>query len=417
MPRRVAVHVAAVLVAGFLAATLAPGEEGAKSGQPAERAAGNDPKPAAPAAGAGQKAPGAEQPEAASPPKREWFQRRVGTEQNDARLVTPETERAIERALAWLAGEQRPEGSWGGTGFMQRGDTRVAMTALACLALVAGGNVPDSGPYGVQVRRGIDFLLSAQRPSGYISLEGDQSRIHGHGFATLMLAEIYGTVPDERLKQALNRAVAVVEKSQTPAGGWGYEPTPGIWDEASTTIAQVQALRSAREAGLVVDRKVIERAIEYVQKCAVPRDYKNLKGENAKGYYFCYSLAMARGKTSWALTAAAVSSLQGSGVYSGNVLEGGLGALFWEARKNDSKFRFTDEDHFWYAHFYAAQAMYHAPDPVYWETYYQKIRDSLLPRQARDGSWTDRDYGRPFATAIGALILQIPFKFLPIFQR
>jgi hypothetical protein len=62
------------------------------------------------------------------------------------------------------------------------------------------------------------------------------SRMHGHGFATLALAEAYGMAPrNERLKQALTAAVGVIERSQSPEGGWYYFPHP-VNHEGSVTV-------------------------------------------------------------------------------------------------------------------------------------------------------------------------------------
>ena len=53
-----------------------------------------------------------------------------------------------------------------------------------------------------------------------------------------------------------------------------------------------------------------------------------------------------------------------------------------------------------------------------WENYFTKLRGFLLRRQNADGSWRNSDGpGSAFSTAVGVLILEIPYCFLPIFQR
>ncbi len=37
--------------------------------------------------------------------------------------------------------------------------------------------------------------------------------------------------------------------------------------------------------------------------------------------------------------------------------------------------------------------------------------------QAPDGSWNGDGIGEVYGTAIAVIILQLPFKFLPVFQR
>ena len=54
----------------------------------------------------------------------------------------------------------------------------------------------------------------------------------------------------------------------------------------------------------------------------------------------------------------------------------------------------------------------------YWEPYFQEVREELLDMRESDGSWPNRTGpGPPFATAMAVLILEIPYRYLPIFQR
>ncbi|MCR4318188.1 MAG: terpene cyclase/mutase family protein [Planctomycetes bacterium] len=350
---------------------------------------------------------------------------RVGSEHDDARFVTPAVTRAVEIALGYLSRCQHADGSIVGTDITAQFDNvTVAITALAGLAFAAGGNLPDTGEYGNQVRHAIDYLISVQSANGYIAAVDDRSRIHGHGFATLLLAEIYGSTGEERIRIPLQRAVEVIENSQTREGGWGYDPDPNTWDEASTTICVIQALRSASEAGIVVKDETIERATDYVHRCSVPARYEDRLGENKPGKVFRYSLSSGNDRTTFALTAAAVSSLQGLGEYEGEIVEQGLGWLDAQVRTDREVFPpiaimgFSTGgiNHFWYAHFYASQALFHAKNMSFWEDYYPKIRNQLLRTQRGSGAW-DSDHGPAYSTSIGALILQIPYKYLPIFQR
>ena len=61
--------------------------------------------------------------------------------------------------------------------------------------------------------------------------------------------------------------------------------------------------------------------------------------------------------------------------------------------------------------------MYTAGSP-YWEPYFENLRGVLLRMQSRDGSWPNSvGPGPAFGTAVAVLILEIPYRFLPIFQR
>ena len=54
---------------------------------------------------------------------------------------------SIRRALAWLAEEQQPSGAWTTNDFGES----TATTSLAIMSMLAGGHVPDEGPYGQHI--------------------------------------------------------------------------------------------------------------------------------------------------------------------------------------------------------------------------------------------------------------------------
>ena len=73
------------------------------------------------------------------------------------------------------------------------------------------------------------------------------------------------------------------------------------------------------------------------------------------------------------------------------------------------------ESHYFYGHYYAVQAMWHAGGES-WQRWYPAIRDELVDAAGTDGSWFDQicpEYG----TAMACIILQMPNNYLPIFQR
>ena len=75
---------------------------------------------------------------------------------------------------------------------------------------------------------------------------------------------------------------------------------------------------------------------------------------------------------------------------------------------------------YWYGHYYAAQAMYQAGG-AYWDDWYPFIRGELLRRQRPQRFWRSRGGGslnnNVFETSVALMILQIPYRYLPIFQR
>ena len=151
-------------------------------------------------------------------------------------IVTPDQERAVEQGLAWLADQQGADGAWRAKiGYKLNADYRetgddahVGVSALACMAFLAGGNLPGRGKYGPVVEKGLDFVLSCAQADGYITFSG--TRMYSHAFATLFLAEIYGmTHRQDVRRKKLQKAVDFIVDTQNEEGGWRYVPfAPGI---------------------------------------------------------------------------------------------------------------------------------------------------------------------------------------------
>ena len=72
--------------------------------------------------------------------------------------------------------------------------------------------------------------------------------------------------------------------------------------------------------------------------------------------------------------------------------------------------------HDFYMNLYAAQAFYQAGDK-YWDEYFPPTRDELVKIQKPDGSWNADGIGPVFDTSVALIMLQLPYKFLPIYQR
>lgn len=339
-----------------------------------------------------------------------WVFTMVLNAQNDTIMIDSDTEWAIQKGLQFLIAHQNlanPQDESFGSFTDEHTKYSIATTSFACLSLIANGNLPYRGKYGDNIAHGLNFILRCVNHNGYISRYGDDSKMHGHGFALLFLAEVYGMLPDKKqtdhIYEKLKKATQLTLNAQTPDGGWGYFPTDTL-HEGSITVCQLQALRAARNVGVRVPKKSIDRALQYLRKSANPDGS------------FKYRLGMAGSHFSFPLTAAGVSSLNATGDYDSQEIKRGLEFMMKYLPPNGTDDRYYRAFYF-YGHFYAAQAMYHAPSP-HWERWYPAIRNDLLEkRNSTNGAWTDNNYGSALATAIATLILQIPYNYLPIFQR
>ena len=76
----------------------------------------------------------------------------------------------------------------------------VAFTGLAGLAFLANNSTPYRGTYAKNVRDALKFILRNTSKVGYINEAAGRglggSGMHGHGYATWFLAELYGMCGD-----------------------------------------------------------------------------------------------------------------------------------------------------------------------------------------------------------------------------
>jgi hypothetical protein len=321
--------------------------------------------------------------------------RRGDVPEGTAEMMTAETDEAIKNGLIWLAQTQNPDGSFGSSTY--RGN--IAVTSVAGLAFMASGSSPGRGPYGAQIDKALMYVMENTSPSGFIAVVASSTHgpMYSHGFGTLFLAEAYGMTHRPEIREKLQKAVRLIIDSQNNEGGWRYQPVKRDAD-ISVTICQINALRAARNAGLYVPKDTVDACIRYVKL-----------SQNADGG-FRYMLQ--GGASAFPRSAAGVVALQSAGEYDSKEVRDGVAYLRGYTREIKLGNRYS---HYYYGHYYAAQAMWLRGGED-WAEWYPAIRNELLKRQSAQGYWTDsicNEYG----TAMALIILQIPNNYLPIFQR
>jgi hypothetical protein len=323
--------------------------------------------------------------------------RNSANEKSPAELFTPEARRAVDRALGFLKQRQvttgRNRGAFGNSGL----SAGVATCSLAGLGFMCGGHVPGFGKYGKVIDLCIEFILSNVRDSGYIARRDNMANenMYGHGFSMLFLSQAYGMTRKAEIGEKLRKAVQLTCRTQNDYGGWRYQPVKSDAD-LSITVCQIMGLRGARDAGIDVPDEVRQKCIEYVRK-----------SQNKNGS-FRYTLQ--GGHTTFAMTAAGVTSLYSAGIYEGESIDKALEYL--------NKFKPSGAargGHYFYSHYYAVQAMWHAGG-AYWNEWYPAIRDQLVTSQAGDGSWPTSEAGPEYGAAMASIILQIPLNLVPVFS-
>ena len=314
--------------------------------------------------------------------------------------------KAVDRGLAWLAKSQAADGSFAGQG------RHAGITALAALAFMEAGNLPDRGPYGENVARALRFVLASCQESGLVVSDDGNSPMYGHGFATLFLGEVYGMSAEDdpardAVKEKLQKAIALIERSQSTQpgndGGWRYQPVPYDAD-ISVTICQVMALRAARDAGIYVRPATMDKAIKYVQAC-----------QNPDGGFSYMARTGSGSQSGFGRSAAGVASLYYAGHFQGSDLEKGLKYLKqYQPARSAGAGAMENEGNYFYGNYYAMQAMFLAGGG-YWADWYPAVRDQMVSRQAATGSWSG-EYSEDYCTAMALITLQMPNRYLPVFN-
>ena len=312
-------------------------------------------------------------------------------------------DRAVDRALKFLARDQEKNPAGDGSFTGQHGKTN-GVVALAGMAFLSKGYTPAVGPHSNTIRRCIDYVLSTNSANGYLGVRGGQ--MYGHAIATLFLSEVSGMVSPARQKRidvVLPKALKVilsahaVPKDGKSTGGWRYNPKSTDSD-LSVSGWNLMALRSARLNGAPVDGKSIKKAIKYVDAC-------RHAGSGGFGYQ--------PGASTPPMTAVGLLCRELGG-HHGDEINQKAGDFLLKSLNTNG---FLPNSHLEYATYYASQGMFQLGGR-HWDRFAEAMYKFILPRQQANGSWKSvHNYGASYATAMYTLALSVSYRQLPIYQR
>ena len=340
-----------------------------------------------------------------------------------------QVEGCVDRALAWIASQQAPDGS-----FPTPPSAQPAVTSLCVLAFLSRGYQPGIGPYGAQLNRAIDFVLECQMPDGLFSYEAPEpfhapfrashTATYNHAIAGLMLSEVFGHVSGARskaVKQCVQRALQYTLNLQgrpkqypNDKGGWRYlyiQRAPANADsDLSVTGWQLMFLRSARNAEFKVPQQYIDDAMDYIH-----RTWNERKG------MFHYEISASQSdRYSRGLMGSAILSLALGGQHqSPEALAAGDWLLAHPFR--DFGEQVGGSDRFFYSTYYCSQAAAQLGGH-YWTGIFPPIAGILLQVQRPDGSFplenrNDGMFGPAYSSAMAVLSLTPAYQILPVYQR
>lgn len=311
---------------------------------------------------------------------------------------------AIDRGLLFLQKHQKGDGSFDAAGPPQ------PVAALAVLAFLSAGHMPEMGKYGLTVRRSVDYLVRQQPEEGYFGQGAGGLR--GHCVVTMALAEVYGMEAEAaqrtRVRNLLDKALEVIFQAQDVVknfhaiGGWGQDPTSRESDLVNTSHC-IMALMACRKAGLDVPAERFDRALAYVLSCYHLEQ---------KGF-----ARVPKGDASVPMTTVGLMCLHRLGAAARPEAIAASQYLAGKGVTDD-----LDDAHF--SQYMMTLAMFHRDGPS-WPAAWKRVSEQLLASQNKDdGSWPTRKNqpwddgrgGRVYATATALLTLSLPLRLLPMHQ-
>lgn len=312
-------------------------------------------------------------------------------------------EASVEKALEFLATQQKPDGTFPG----RHGET-TAVASLVGMAYMSKGNTPGLGPFGENINRCIDLVLSSEqekmgKPNGYLVRRG--GKMYAHCISTLFLSEVTGMVDSTRQKkidEILPRAVTlIVEAHDVPRGkreegGWDYEPQNRSADLSLTGWA-VMALRSAKMNGCNVPDENIKKAIRYILSCQ-----PNGSTDGKKGFSYKPNEG---GKAAMSGVGVLCLSLTGQHEHP-SLQHAGDFLLTKETFRS-----WGGGGHFYYSIYYCTQATFQLGGE-YWDKWASQLYENALSHQKKDGSW-----GAAYETSMVVLAMTVSYRQLPVYQR
>lgn len=318
--------------------------------------------------------------------------------------------------LRWLLRAQNRDGSWG-LDARQPGD--VSCTAVAALALMAGGTTERGGRDAEAVealRKAVEYVLKKVRKARGDFSRGEETLVqrklgtHIHTFfSTVLLTQAFGQrgtwAPEDldEFKDQIASLVRVIVGTQEPDGSWHKE----TFGNLKATCMAWLALRSSASIGVDVEKASVKKIMAFILEQYNPATGLFDKHNKAHGYQSIYA------------TGSCLRVLHGMGEGgSRQARAAGEAFMAYVKTPQNGAAYLTVEGEDYLSAALVSQALLIEED-ARWKAWFPWISKELEKRQDKDGSWTTTACisGRTFATACALIALQTPSRLLPLQDR
>ncbi len=334
------------------------------------------------------------------------------------------TESAVEAALRWLARNQEADGRWEITKHLPDGrrgiDAYVSgVTGLAVLAFLGAGYThKTNSEYRDTMLKAVNWLIKQQKDDGTFASSKHSHSAYSEFICCLAVSEAYGMTKDPRLKPVAQKSVDWAIKTQSPYSGWRYHRK----GDSDTSVVgwAMMALKSAKMAGLKVDSQGFQGITAFLDTVTQKKD----DGTVQVLYRPQEKISSGFETDTRCCTAIGMLCRQFLGANRKDPMI--QGSAKWLAANcpqwSDRSVRVT---HFYYW-YYGTLAMFQVGGEN-WNKWNKSMKKALLEKQCKggdaDGSWDPKCYygsrfgGRVYNTALGALTLEIYYRYLPLYAK
>jgi len=336
------------------------------------------------------------------------------------------TESAVEAALRWLAKHQEADGRWDTQKYGAQHKTDTAATGFALLAFLGAGHTERVGQYKDNVRRAVAWLKSRQQANGLIFDQTDAGGHRGvgypHAIAGMAMAEAAGMANIADTKAAAQRAIDYSTKVHQQGTGYdksGFRYKAKQAGDLSVSGWFVMQLKSAKVAGLNVDHGSFEGAIRFLDSV----ERKGAGGDKGYGSASIYSYMPTNHHEHTAHRLTAIGNLCRQ--FLGWKKEDLQASVSWFMDKGgvpDGWGEGQTDLYYWY---YGTLCVFQQGGDL-WKRWNEAMKKTLCESQRRggdeDGSWDpvgsySKEWGRVGQTAIGALCLEVYYRYLPMYKN